>query len=115
MTESGNRFGNWCLKLAFVLAGCACPLVAQSTDVARSISTEEEIRLLRAELTALRSEVNGLKEELHRGAAQNARTSDTVAQGPQSTTYSASTHQVSATSASNSASASTAAGASNGG
>src|SRR4051794_18315769 len=116
MTESGNRFGNWCLKLAFVLAGCACPLVAQSTDVARSISTEEEIRLLRAELTALRSEVNGLKEELHRGAAQNSRTSETVAQGPQSTTpYSAATDQASATSASNSASAPMAAGTSNGG
>ena len=44
MTEPGNQFANWCLKLAITLPMLmvyACPIVAQSTDVARSINTEE--------------------------------------------------------------------------
>src|SRR3954465_13532686 len=108
---------NWKLSFAscmvVVFAGS---LAAQSTEVARSAGTEEEIRLLRAELVALRTEVNSLKEELHRNATPAVRTSNTGAHEPQSAGPDlAPIHEASATSASNNASRSNAGGTSDGG
>jgi hypothetical protein len=119
MTETIGRYASWDWKLAiasYIVVVFAGPLAAQSTEVARSAGTEEEIRLLRAELVALRTEVNSLKEELHRNVAQTVRPSDTGAHEPQSAGPDlAPIHEASATSASNNASRSNAGGTSDGG
>lgn len=67
--------GAWHLKvaLAIALAGFSWPIQAQSTGAVSSASTEQEIQLLKAEVLALRTELNILKEEVHRSAPAVAR------------------------------------------
>ena len=66
--------GAWHLKvaLAIALAGFSWPIQAQSTGAVSSATTEQEIQLLKAEVLALRTELNSLKEELHRSAPATA-------------------------------------------
>jgi hypothetical protein len=67
--------GAWYLKvaLAAALADFPWPIQAQSTGAVSSATTEQEIQLLKAEVLALRTELNSLKEELHRNAPPTAR------------------------------------------
>ncbi|MFL6447974.1 MAG: hypothetical protein ACJ746_09840 [Bryobacteraceae bacterium] len=78
MRETAATDANWYLKLtfaSFMWATSTCPIQAQSPVRAPSAGTEEEIQLLKAEVIALRTELNSLKEELHRNAPATVRSS----------------------------------------
>jgi len=76
MRATVSMRGAWCLKvaLAIAVAGFPWPIQGQSTGAVSSATTAQEIQLLKAEVLALRTELNSLKEELHRTTPATART-----------------------------------------